>query len=184
MVSVLKSKDEKQHIELNTNLAPKRPKSLPADIHCITAKGEKYIVAVGLLDGQPYEVLGGIANGFNIKKSTEGQITKVKRGQYSLSIGELEISDFSKHFTPQEQTIFRMVSTSMRHGIPTEFITEQLQKSSDDIFSLPSAIARVLKKYIKDGQCISGKTCPECGNDSLIYMEGCCKCSCGWSACN
>lgn len=185
MVSVLKSKDEKPIIHLNTQSAPKRPKSLPAEVHCITAKGEKFVVAVGLLDGTPYEILGGAANGFNIKKSAEGQITKVKRGQYSLSIGDLEISDFSQHFTPQEQTIFRMASTLMRHGVPTEFIIEQMQKSSDDIFSLPSAIARVLKKYIKDGQTISGATCPECGSDKLVYVEGCKRChACNWTACS
>jgi ribonucleotide reductase alpha subunit len=185
MTSVLKSKDEKPIIHLNTKSAPKRPKSLPAEVHCITAKGEKFVVAVGLLDGVPYEILGGVANGFNIKKSAEGQITKVKRGQYSLNIGDLEISDFSQHFTPQEQTIFRMASTMMRHGVPTEFIVEQMQKSSDDIFSLPSAIARVLKKYIKDGQVISGVTCPECGSEKLVYSEGCKRChSCQWTACS
>jgi ribonucleoside-diphosphate reductase alpha chain len=185
MTSVLKSKDEKEFIQLNTQTAPKRPKTMNADVHCITAKGEKYIVAVGLLNEQPYEIFGGHANGFNIKKSATGELTKIKRGQYSLTIGELEISDFSKHFTPQEQTIFRMASTMMRHGIPTEYIVEQMQKSSDDIFSLPSAIARVLKKYIKDGQTVSGCSCPECNKETVVYSEGCKTCkNCGWTACS
>lgn len=185
MTSVLKTKDEKQIIELNTNSAPKRPKTLPVEVHCITAKGEKYIVAVGLLNGQPYELFGGHANGFDIKKSTVGEISKVKRGQYSLSIGELVISDFSQHFTPQEQTIFRMASTMMRHGIPTEFIVEQMVKSSDDMFSLPSAIARVLKKYIKDGQQVIGSSCPSCESENIVYSEGCKVCKdCGYSACS
>jgi ribonucleoside-diphosphate reductase alpha chain len=142
-------------------------------------------VAVGLLNDQPYEILGGHANGFNIKKTSQGEITKVRKGQYSLVIGELEISDFSKHFTPQEQTIFRMASTMMRHGIPIEFIVEQMQKSTDDMFSLPSAIARVLKKYIKDGQEVVGAACPECNQTEVIYTEGCKTCkSCGWTACS
>lgn len=185
MTTVLKAKDEKEFIELKTSSAPKRPKTLEADVHCISAKGEKYVVAVGLLNGQPYELLGGHANGFNIKKSAKGEITKVKKGQYSLEIGELEITDFSRHFTPQEQTIFRMASTMMRHGIPIEFIVDQMQKSSEDMFSLPSAIARVLKKYIKDGQAVVGEVCPSCEQQSIIYSEGCKTCkSCGWSACS
>jgi ribonucleoside-diphosphate reductase alpha chain len=185
MTSVLKSTSDSKIIELKTTMAPKRPKTLPVEVHCITAKGEKYIVAVGLLDSQPYELFGGHANGFNIKKSTTGEITKIKRGQYSLTIGELEISDFSKHFTPQEQTIFRMASTMMRHGIPTEFIVEQMIKSSDDMFSLPSAIARVLKKYIKDGQQVIGVACPECEQETIVYSEGCKVCkNCGYSACS
>lgn len=183
MSSVLKSK-ENEFITINTNLAPKRPKTLPAEVHCISARGDKFVVAVGMLNGQPYEILGGQANGFNIKKSANGEITKVKRGQYSLSIGDLEIVDFSKHFTPQEQTIFRMASTLMRHGVPLEFIVDQMQKSSEDMFSLPSAVARVLKKYIKDGQQVKGTACPDCGEEKLVYTEGCKRCSsCGWSAC-
>ena len=185
MTSVLKSKDDKEFIEIHTNSAPKRPKTLPAEIHMITAKGEKFVVAVGFLNNQPYEILGGNANGFNIKKISNGELTKIKKGQYSLNIGDLEISDFSKHFTPQEQTIFRMASTMMRHGIPIEFIVEQMQKSSDDMFSLPSAIARVLKKYIKDGQSVIGFECPSCGDSNVIYSEGCKACkNCGWTACS
>ena len=155
------------------------------EIHNITAKGEKYIVAVGLLNNQPYELFGGHANGFNIKKTSSGEITKIKRGEYKLTVDDLEFSDFAKHFTPQEQTIFRMVSTMMRHGIPIEFIVDQMQKSTDDIFSLPSAISRVLKKYIKEGQPVVGTSCPSCNSSEIIYSEGCKVCkSCGWSACS
>ena len=184
MTSVLKSKDDNL-IELHTQSAPKRPKILPVKVHTVTAKGEKYVVAIGFLDGQPYEILGGNANGFNLKRLVDGELTKIKKGQYSLSIGDMEFSDFSQHFTPQEQTIFRMCSTMMRHGIPIEFIVEQLQKSTDDMFSLPSAIARVLKKYIKDGQEVVGYKCPECGESSVVYSEGCKVCkNCGWGLCS
>ena len=59
-----------------------------------------------------------------------------------------------------------------------------MQKSTDDMFSLPSALARVLKKYIKDGEIVSGSTCPECGSNKIIYSGGCNMCAdCGYSAC-
>lgn len=183
---LVKKEDKKDQVELHTNAAPKRPKTMDAEIHIATAKGEKYIVAVGLLNGQPYEVFGGKANGFGIKTKCEGKIIKHKKGQYGLEIGDaLEIDDFSKHFTPEEQTIFRLASTNLRHGIPIEFVVEQMQKSTDDMFSLPSAVARVLKKYIKDGQKASGQVCPSCGKESLVYQEGCLTCKeCGWSKCS
>lgn len=182
---VLVKKDENPStVQLHTQTAAKRPKELEADIHIATAKGSRYVVAVGLLDDQPYEVFGGEANGFGIKQTCKGKIIKHKRGQYGLEMTNIEIDDFSKHFTPQEQAIFRMASTMMRHGVPIEFVVEQMQKSTDDMFSLPSAVARVLKKYIKDGQKVSGQTCPSCGSDNLIYQEGCLTCkSCGWSKC-
>lgn len=187
MTSVMKGVDDKPQDESNDGMlksAKKRPKELDAEIHLATAKGEQYIVAVGLLDDQPYEVFGGKANGFGIKQTCRGKLIKHKKGQYGLEIGDLEVDDFSKHFTPQEQTIFRLASTNLRHGIPIEFTVEQMRKSTDDMFSLPSAVARVLKKYIKDGQKVSGQECPECGCKELIYQEGCTRCSeCLWTAC-
>lgn len=175
----------KEEITINPSNSPKRPKILDADIHIANVKSEKYVVAVGLLNGQPYEVFGGKANGFDIKQKCQGKLIKHKKGQYGLEIENIEIDDFSKHFTPEEQTIFRLASTNLRHGIPIEFVVEQMQKSTDDMFSLPSAVARVLKKYIKDGQKVVGKTCPSCGSDQLSYQEGCVTCqSCGWSKCS
>jgi ribonucleoside-diphosphate reductase alpha chain len=184
---VLVKDDAKKEIKLHTDQAPKRPKVLDADIHLALAKGEKYIVAVGLLNDQPYEVFGGKANGFGVKQTCSGKLIKHKKGQYGLDIDGRsdEIDDFSKHFTPQEQTIFRMASTMLRHGIPIEFVVEQMQKSTNDMFSLPSAVARVLKKYIKDGQKVTGQTCPDCGSEELSYQSGCVSCpSCGWSKCS
>lgn len=182
---LVKKEDKQDSVELHTDSAPKRPKELEADIHIATAKGEKYVVAVGLLDGHPYEIFGGKANGFGIKQKCKGKLIKHKKGQYGLEMDAVEIDDFSKHFTPQEQAIFRMASTMMRHGIPTEFVVEQMQKSTDDMFSLPSAVARVLKKYIKDGQKVSGQICPSCGKESLIYQESCLTCKdCGWGKCS
>ena len=77
-----------------------------------------------------------------------------------------------------------MVSMSMRHGVPLVYIIDQLQKASEDITSMAAAAARVLKKYIKDGESVAGQKCPSCGN-GLIYLEGCCSCSsCGYSKCS
>ena len=41
--------------------APKRPLGW-GNIHHTTIKGERWIVMVGLLDGKPYEVMGGLSN--------------------------------------------------------------------------------------------------------------------------
>jgi len=52
------------------------------------------------------------------------------------------------------------------------------------MFALPAAVARTLKKYIKDGQKVTGQQCPNCGNTDLVYQDGCVSCSCGWSKCS
>ncbi len=164
---------------------PKRPKILDADIYTVTVKNEKFIIVIGLLNGAAYEIFGGHMNGLGFKFThKEGKIEKVKRGQYRLEVGEdISIEDFGKQFTPTEQSTFRLVSASLRHGVPLSFIVEQLQKSTDDMFSMTAAASRVLKKYIKEGTKATGQSCPSCGNADLIYSEGCISCKCGWSKC-
>ena len=167
--------------------APKRPLVLPADVYSITVRGEKFVVAVGLLNGAPYEIFCGIMNGLNFKfQHKEGIIEKVKRGQYKLEIGEdISVEDFSGYFKPVESELFRMVSTSLRHGVPLQFIVEQLSKSSNDISSLTAAAARVLKKYIKAGEVVTGVICPHCGSQVVYDETGCNKCTkCEWSKCS
>tara|TARA_R110000824_G_scaffold148242_3_gene317828 strand:+ start:3465 stop:6119 length:2655 start_codon:yes stop_codon:yes gene_type:complete len=175
----------KDDVKLQTGNIPKREKTLDADIHSVTVRGEKFVVVVGLQNGYPYEIFGGHMNGFGIKhKNMKGKITKVGKGVYALEFGDIIIDDFSTQFTPVEQILFRSASLCMRHGVPMQHIVEQLAKGSDDISSLTSATVRVMKKYIEDGQKVSGKPCPQCEKHELIYHDGCVKCSCGYEACS
>ena len=174
----------RQEVHSGIVTAPKRLPTLDADIHSVSVKGEKFAIVVGLQNNQPYEIFGGHMNGLGIKNHCKGKLTKMKKGHYSLSFDNIVINKFSEQFTPTEQIMFRLTSTSLRHGVPIKFIVEQLQKATEDITSMASAAARVLKKYIKDGEQVHGQSCPSCGN-GLIYMEGCVSCStCGWSKCS
>jgi ribonucleoside-diphosphate reductase alpha chain len=177
----------KEEIKLRTSNAPKREKKLDADIYKITVNKENFIVVIGLQGGYPYEVFGGRLNGLSLKikhKHLKGEITKVSRGKYRLDIGDVEIEDFSQQFSPVEKLLFRSLSLMLRHGIPMEYIVEQLSRSTDDMFSISAAVARVLKRYIKDGQRVSGTSCPSC-NGEMVYIDGCVNCvNCGHSKCD
>lgn len=167
------------------SFAPKRPKELEADIHTVNIKNEKFVITVGLLNGAPYELFGGKMDSihFNFTKKS-GKLIKIARNKYKLKIeGGFEIEDFSKAFTPIEQVLFRMVSANLRHGTPVKFITEQLHKATDDMTSLTKAAARVLKKYIIDGEPAFGVKCPICKSANLLYIDGCISCACGFSKC-
>ena len=178
------------------NGAPSRPKDLVCDIHHTTIKGEKWTILVGLFEGQPYEVLGGLSNLIEIPKSyTTGVLTKhhykTKSNRYDLKFGtngdEVVVKGVVKVFdNPNHSAFTRMISLSLRHGGPPRLLVEQLLKDKDhDMFSFARCLARILKNYIKDGEeAHSDKACPECSTEGLIYQDGCVTCSsCGYAKC-
>jgi ribonucleoside-diphosphate reductase alpha chain len=179
--------------------APKRKKELNCDIHHATIQGEKWTIFVGLLGKAPYEVIGGLAKYVSIPKRVKsGKIVKVNGAvvpaRYDLHYDyenpeeETVIKDIGNVFENSVQETFtRTISLSLRHGVPVQYIVEQLQKDNgkdSDLFSFNKGMARVLKKYIVDGTKASQKTCEFCGGTELIYKEGCVSCmSCQWSKC-
>jgi ribonucleoside-diphosphate reductase alpha chain len=166
-----------------------RPEKVPCDIYRITADGDHWIVAVGLVENKPYEIFCGKQKKVLIEalgsKINEGYIEKVKRGQYSLHVGGFVLNDISDLFTDTQGALTRMISTSLRHGVDIKFIVQQLEKSDGELYSFNKAISRVLKKYIAEGEKENGSTCPQCGGTDIRRQGGCPTCSdCGYSKCS
>ena len=186
-VYVDKSRDGILVTEEKKNCKPcsyKRPVKLPCDIYRITADGGKWLVMVGLKDGKPFEIFCGKPTVHIDEKHIRGYIEKESRGRYSLHIGENEIlRDISKIFNDVQGALSRQISLNLRHDVDVLYIVQQLEKSDGNIFSFNHAIAKVLKKYIKDGIKENGQSCPNCGGD-MVRQEGCVVCkNCGWSKC-
>lgn len=178
--------------------APKRPRLLDCDIQRATVKGEKYLVLVGLMDGKPYELFAGLSDKLEVPKRFEkGKLLKNGKNKdglstYNLSIDlgdddQLIVKDVATMFDNATYATFtRMVSLSLRHGTPVQFVCEQMSKSTDeDMQSFAKVVSRVLKKYIPDGTApASEKACLSCGSASVAYQQGCVTClSCGSSKC-
>ena len=196
---IIQKSDKKASSSLfEVNNAPKRPLEIPCDIHQVTIKGEEWTVLVGLMEGKPYELMGGLSKFVEIpKKQKTGILIKKERKTmasiYDLSIGEDEDAFKIKNVVsafenPNHSAFTRILSLSLRHGAPIHYIVEQLQKGDKDmdLFSFSKVIGRTLKKYITDGTKPGGPTdCQECGaTDSLRYTEGCSVClSCGSGQC-
>ena len=155
-------------------------------IHHLTVLGKGYLVFVGLLADYPYEVFAK-ENGQLPRSTKRGIIKKVKRGQYKAIIegGKYVIENIMEGGGAMEEAVTRLTSASLRHGADISFIVHQLEKAHGDFLSFEKAIARALKKYVKDGTEVTGEGCEECGNDELIRENGCkiCK-NCGWTACS
>lgn len=177
--------------------APKRPKELDCDIHQVKIAGESWTILVGLFNNHPYEVFGGLSSYVEVPKKIKKGIL-VKNGKkdglatYNLKIQigdeDLVFKDIVNLFENLTFGFFtRTLSLALRHGIPIQFICEQLVKDKhSDMMSFSRVIARVLKGYIPDGtKTTDDKTCPTCKTDnSLIYKEGCVACvNCAYSKC-
>ena len=193
LVSADDKKEEKQ--TFTERHAAKRPETLECDIYHTSVKGQKWVVLVGLLEGKPYEVIGGEAEQIEIpRKYRKGQLTKrsykTANSKYDLRVGQdedtLAIKDVVSVFANANYAGYtRTISLALRHGAPVQYIVEQMQKDKEaDLFSFSKVIARCLKSYIVDGTEVD-KTCPECGAEgSLVYQEGCVTCkSCGTGKC-
>ena len=86
--------------------------------------------------------------------------------------------------TTEQRAMTRLVSLSLRHGVPHEFVVKQLRKSSGDITDFSAVINRVLNSYIKQYKYEKIMSCPECGDGELVRQEGCMGCpDCGYSRC-
>jgi len=201
LISTEEKKEEKPKTAADVH--PKRPKELQCDIHRVNVKDDagktqSWMVLVGLNDGKPYEVFSGLANHIEVpKKSKTG--TLIKNGKvsgistYNLRVpvgadDEILFKDVANLFANPTQGAFsRTISLALRHGVPVNFVVDQLQKDKEsDMFTYARCIARVLKGYIPDGtKSATEKKCKECGSDQVFYMEGCVTCaSCGSSRCS
>jgi len=62
-------------------------------------------------------------------------------------------------------------------------LVDSLNFREDHINTWKNGVARVIKKYIKDGVEVN-KKCPNCGSNHLEFKEGCLTCmGCGNSKC-
>lgn len=186
-------KDDKEAI-VKTN-APKRPKKLPCHVYRVSIlnrvlnESEKWIIFVGLLHGDPYEIIAGKIDETDFDPSiTEGEMIKTKKEgktvyQFSYN-GEVLVDDVQgAYLNGLREYITRLMSWGLRHGAGIEYLKEVLQKSDGTIVDFNKAIIRAIGKYCK--VMASKEKCPTCNSD-LKYTGGCVECSnpeCSFTKC-
>jgi ribonucleoside-diphosphate reductase alpha chain len=176
--------------------APKRPTELECEIQHASIQGEQWTILIGLMDGKPYELLGGLSEYITIpSKYKTGKIVKHPRKSmnsiYDLHFGEngneIIIKNIVKVFdNPNHASFTRVISLGLRHGTSVNYMVEQLQKDRDaDMFSFSKVIARTLKRYIQNGTRSSERKCDNCGAEgTMVFQEGCVSCTaCSSSKC-
>lgn len=192
-----KKKREKEEL-FKDHHAPKRPKRLKADVIRFQNNLEKWIGVVGLLDGRPYEIFTGkLENGLSLlpPNISECEIVKVRtedgKKRYDIEFvdanGEKQTHTGLNHtFNPEYWNYAKLISSVLRHGMPIVYVLDLIQSlnlNDEHLNTWKNGVARVIKRYIKDGEKGNSK-CPSCGSENLEYKEGCLTCvSCGNSKC-
>ena len=196
---VLISNDDNKKKTEDSAFPLKRPEKLEADVVRFQNNKEKWIAFIGLMDGKPYEIFTGLhddEDGILLPRSiTKGYIIKSWEGedsrydfQYANKRGyKTTIEGLSHKFNPVYWNYAKLISGTLRHGMPIHKIVElvtSLQLDNETINSWKAGVARALKKYIPDGTIADDAKCGECGSDDVVYQEGCLTClSCGCSKC-
>lgn len=186
--------------DIQQSLAPKRPKELICEIKKAKVNGESWTLFIGLLNGKPYEIFGGLSKYIDIPaKYKSGKIIKNGKNpegltSYNLLLGDGEdallIKDIANLFENKTYEAFtRMISLNLRHGTPIQFIVEQLVKDKyAEITSFSKVMARALKGYILEeikSDDKPKKKCSKCGSTNLVFQSGCESCAdCGNSKCS
>jgi len=177
-----------------------RPKVLEADVVRFQNNKEKWVAFVGLLEGRPYEIFTGLQDdeeGILLPKTvTMGRIIKtvdengIKRYDFQFQNKrgyKTTIEGLNEKFNKEYWNYAKLISGVLRYRMPIVQVIKlvgQLQLDNESINTWKNGVERALKKYIQDGTEARGKKCPNCGNETLIYQEGCLICtSCGSSRC-
>ena len=177
-----------------------RPKVLEADVVRFQNNKEKWVAFVGLLNGYPYEIFTGLQDddeGIVLPKNvTSGHIIKNidengnKRYDFQFENKrgyKVTIEGLSEKFNKEYWNYAKLISGVLRYRMPIVQVMKlvsSLQLDSESINTWKNGVERALKNYVQDGTEAKGKKCPNCGNETLVYQEGCLICkTCGASRC-
>ena len=195
-----KKGEKKGHYMAEEEHILKRPVELEADVVRFQNNKEKWIAFIGLIDKRPYEIFTGIADDdegiFCPKSVTKGKIIKAvnENGEKRYDFQFINkrgfkttIEGLSEKFNPEFWNYAKLISGVLRYGMPIEQVLKlvtSLELDNKSINTWKMGVERALKKYLPNGTKLSGQTCPNCGQESLIYQEGCLICTnCGTSRC-
>ena len=177
-----------------------RPRELECDVVRFQNNRETWVAFVGLLDGYPYEIFTGLQDdeeGIALPKTvTKGRIIKqvnadgTKRYDFQFENKrgyKTTVEGLSEKFNPEYWNYAKLISGVLRYRMPIDHVIKlvaSLQLNDQSINTWKNGVERALKKYIADGTAAKGQVCPVCGQETLVYQEGCLICkNCGASRC-
>ena len=192
---------EKHVIQIDGRVVTEtRPRELECDVVRFQNNKEKWVAFIGLLDGYPYEIFTGLQDdeeGIALPKTVvKGKIVKQTlpdgKHRYDFQFQnkrgyKTTVEGLSEKFNPEYWNYAKLISGVLRYRMPISHVIKlvsSLQLKDQSINTWKNGVERALKKYITDGTAAAGQVCPVCGQETLVYQEGCLICTnCGTSRC-
>mgnify|MGYP000344171831 CR=1 FL=1 len=193
------SKDKNKGESIADSKAPQRPAELEAEVVRFRNEEERWLAVIGLLNERPYEIFTGRAeDSFHLPHwCKSGKIVKAKDEQgntrYDFQYQDkdgfrITIEGLSRSFNPEYWNYAKLISGVLRHGMPiidVVHMVDNLHLSNQSLNTWKNGVIRALKQYIPSGTKAENATCESCGEESVVYEEGCLMCkNCGSSKCS
>ena len=197
---LISNEDKKDNNQTSAIFPTKRPQILDTEVVRFQNNKEKWIAFIGLIENKPYEIFTGplndedgiliprwVNNGLIIKNREEDGSSRYDF-QYKNPRGyKTTIEGLSHKFNPEYWNYAKLISSTLRHGMPIEkavYLINSLHLDNESINTWKNGVARALKRYVADGTEVKGQKCTNCNSINLIYQEGCLTCKdCGSSKC-
>jgi len=165
----------------------KLPAEYPAKGYILKSEGKKWYVHVAFKDESLHKPFAIFVNTNNKEDNvlTFNAIDKLEELalEEGLSASMLEIVKKKYSYQKNPVKVCRMLGFLLRHNVKVINIVKILDGVEDAIpGTFIFRIKKFLSQFVQDHAL--QKPCPECGKKTLVYTEGCTKCTeCGASKC-
>ncbi|MBP7515203.1 MAG: adenosylcobalamin-dependent ribonucleoside-diphosphate reductase, partial [Flavobacteriales bacterium] len=156
-----------------------RPERLEADVLRFHNDAEPWIAVVGLLEGKPYEIFTGKAEGaFQLPRAVnKAWVIKRRDAKAGKNIYDLQCADADDHrvtieglsrsFDKEFWNYAILISGMLRQGMPVSHVVDvvaNLNLYDATLNTWKNGVVRALQRYIPDGTQAVGRKCAECGD--------------------
>ncbi|MCF6171955.1 MAG: adenosylcobalamin-dependent ribonucleoside-diphosphate reductase [Bacteroidales bacterium] len=177
--------------------APSRPKIIDADVIRFQNNYEKWIAVIGKINNKPYEIFTGpaedfflppwVEKGWVIKSKIKGEPTRYDFQFEDKQGYKVTFEGLSRSFDQTFWNYAKLISGVLRHGMPLNYVIDliaNLNVDEDNINTWKNGVVRALKRFVPDGTIAVDTTCSECGENTVVYEDGCLICkACGHTKC-